>query len=77
MEVTNSVKPILRQIVASVNSGLNAVLTPRDCKILFLYIRTLEAKKPRTRGSLIEIIESELEGLKEEVIEQILRKGKP
>lgn len=78
MEVNYSAKPILGQLLASVNSGLNAVLSPRDCKILLIYVRHLEAKKPGSLDGLLEVLGDNLEDLKDEFLDKLFfKKGKP
>jgi len=67
---------IIRQLSASVNHGLNAVLTPADSRILLQYlIATMQTKQgSKIWGTVIGTINQGIEDIAGELLDQ-LRKG--
>jgi hypothetical protein len=70
----DTLKAIMRTLAASVNSGLNASLTPADCKALLLYIASTKPKG-NGWGAVFDIVQRFAGDYLEEVADQF-RKGK-
>lgn len=63
----NELQAILETLQASVNTGLNATLSPKDCRLLLAFLRS-----PRSKGGTVDRILQKMTDTLTEVAEQAL-----